>query len=67
MSTWRYRRCPSCGASFPGGQLRLLRYGSHWRQRGYSLRRCPRCGHVGQTRDFGIVGQGHRDTVKTGR
>jgi hypothetical protein len=37
MTAWRYRRCPSCEAVFPGGQLRPLRYGEgHWRQRGYS-------------------------------
>lgn len=68
MTTWRWRTCPSCYVVFPGGQLRPLRYGEgHWRRHGYSLRRCPRCGHVGETRDFRIVGQGHRDMVKTGR
>jgi hypothetical protein len=29
----------------------------------WRYRRCPRCGHVGQTRDFRIVGQ-NRDEVK---
>ena len=68
MTAWRYRRCPSCGAVFPGGQLQPLRYDDgHWRQRGYSLRRCPRCGHVAPTRAFLIVGQDHRHTVKAGR
>lgn len=68
MTAWRFRRCPSCGATFPGGQLRPLRYGeNHWRQHGYSLRRCPRCGHVAQTREFCIMRQGHRDTARSGR
>ena len=53
---WRYRRCPSCRGVFAGGEFRPLRYGEgHWRDKGYSLRRCPGCGAVGQTRDFPVV------------
>jgi hypothetical protein len=56
MGAWRYRRCLSCQGVFPGGDFRPLRYGEgHWRQKGYSLRRCPGCGTVGQTRDFPVV------------
>ncbi len=43
---YRYRRCRHCGATFPGGQLKPLRYGEgHYHKRGGSLRRCPNCGH----------------------
>lgn len=53
---WRYRRCPSCGGVFPGGDLRPLRLGEgHWHRRGGSLRRCPQCGHVDFTQGFAVV------------
>jgi len=50
---WRYRRCLEI---FPASALRVLRLGSgHWRDRGYSLRECPECGFVAQTRYFPVV------------
>ena len=56
MPAWRFRQCPQCRATFAAGELRPLRYGAgHWHQKGGSLRRCPRCGFVGFTQDFGIV------------
>ncbi len=56
MPAYRYRRCPRCLSVFPGGQLRVLRYGEgHYHKRGGSLRRCPNCGHKGFTQDFKLV------------
>ncbi len=56
MTPYRYRKCPSCGATFPGGELKPVRFGAgHWHEKGGSLRRCPRCGHKGFTQDFKIV------------
>lgn len=53
MTAYRFRRCPSCRAVFPGGELKPLRFGpGHWHERGGSLRRCPKCGHVGFTQQF---------------
>lgn len=54
MTAYRYRRWPRCAAVFPGGELKPLRYGSHWRKRGGCQRRCPRCGFIGFTQDFPI-------------
>ena len=52
------RRCRECGAVFPAGQLRVLRYGAgHYHDKGGSLRRCPSCGHKGFTQDFPVVRQ----------
>ena len=56
MSAWRHRRCPKCSAVVPGGELRVVRVQPTPPQRqGYSLRKCPRCGGVGQTRESKIV------------
>jgi len=67
MTAWRYRRCPRYRRIYPGGELRPVRYGSHWQAGGYSLRRCPRCGYRGQTRDFQIVkGAGRGRQCKPG-
>ena len=53
---WRYRQCLHCLEVFPASAFQALRYGSgHWRERGYSLRECPECGFVAQTRYFPIV------------
>jgi hypothetical protein len=59
VSAWRYRRCPECRATFPGGQLKPLRYGVAWRKKGGGLRRCPECGHTGFTQDFKVVREQH--------
>ena len=54
---YRYRRCPECRATFPGGQLRPLRYGEgHWHSKGGSLRKCPNCSFVSFTQRFSLVG-----------
>ena len=57
MRTWRYRRCPHYGNTFPGGRLKVIRRGyGHWRSYGgWGWRRCPACGRKGQTRDFPVV------------
>ena len=56
MSAWRYRQCPRCGNTFPGGKLKPIRLGpGHWRGKGWGWRRCPDCGHKGQTKDFRVV------------
>jgi ribosomal protein L34E len=56
MPAYRYRRCKHCHATFPGGQLKPLRYGEgHYHKRGGSLRKCPNCGKVGVTQDFPVV------------
>jgi len=55
MPVRRLRRCPSCRAVLAGGQLKPVRYGSHWHAGGYDKRRCPRCGKVASTRDFALV------------
>ena len=61
MPVWRYRRCPECRAAFPAGELRPLRVGAgHWHKRGGSLRRCPRCAHVGFTQVFVVVSDKRR-------
>jgi uncharacterized Zn finger protein len=53
---YRYRRCPECRATFPAGELRVLRYGAgHYHKKGGSLRRCPECGHTGFTQAFVVV------------
>jgi ribosomal protein S27AE len=53
---YRHRRCLSCGAVFPAGELKPLRYGGgHWHGRGGSRRKCPNCGRVGFTQEFPIV------------
>jgi len=55
---WRYRRCLHCLGVFPASAFQVLRHGSgHWRERGYSLRECPECGHLAQTRYFPVVRQ----------
>jgi len=56
MAPWRFRRCPHCLATFPGGQLRPLRYGAGgWRKKGGGLRCCPNCGHTAFTQEFPIA------------
>jgi hypothetical protein len=55
VRAWRYRQCPNGRGVFAGGGFRPLRYGSHWREVGYGLRRCLGCGTVGQTREFQVV------------
>lgn len=56
MGAYRYRVCPRCHEVFPGGKLKVVRYGSgHWHQQGGSLRQCPYCGLKGFTQDFPLV------------
>lgn len=59
MSTaWRWRRCPRCGFTGPGGAYKpadLFRPG--WKQRGTMRRRCPNCRHVAQTQEFPVITQ----------
>ena len=53
---WCFRQYPSCHTTFPGGQLRPVRFGGgHWHQEGVSLRECPNYGHQGVTQYFPVV------------
>ena len=49
MTAWRYRRCPSCLATFPAGELRPLPYAAG------GLRRCPECRFVAFAQAFVVV------------
>ena len=61
---YRYRRCLHCLEVFPASAFTVLRYGpGHWRARGYSLRECPECGLVAQTRYFPVVDPGEQGSV----
>ena len=52
---WRWRECPECGGEFPAGEIKPVKYGSHWRQQGWAKRRCPGCGYVTSTKNFRVV------------
>lgn len=60
--TSRHRQSQHCLVEvFPASALRVLRLGTgHWREKGFSLRKCPACGHVAQTRHFPVVNQGEQ-------
>lgn len=49
MNAYRFRRCPSCLAIFPGGELRPLPYAAG------GLRRCPKCAFVAFGQAFVVV------------
>jgi len=55
-AVYRYRRCPVCRKVMPAGELGIVNYhGSHWHDKGGSMRRCPGCGYTGFTQDFEVV------------
>jgi len=59
MTAWRYRRCPSCGRVYPGGELRPVHYGGQPWTGGWMQRRCPACGHVARSSAFKVVREAH--------
>lgn len=53
---YRYRKCPRCKRTFPAGKFKILNYhGTHYHQRGGSMRKCPGCGLVSFTQTFKVV------------
>jgi len=54
MPIRRWRTCPRCGQTMPGGRLLPVRFGPHWHPYGGTLRRCPVCSYEGYTREFAI-------------
>jgi hypothetical protein len=59
VSTWRYRRCPSCSVVLNAGEFTCLTYGSNWRDGSDVKRQCPDCGFVGTTDRFYVVREKH--------
>lgn len=51
-----YRTCRKFGYVAGGGEFKILNYKRRrWKEKGVSLRKCPRCANVAQTRFFKVV------------
>jgi predicted RNA-binding Zn-ribbon protein involved in translation (DUF1610 family) len=57
-NTWRWRKCPDCGAVERASDFLPLQPYRGWGT-GTVDRECPNCGHIAETSDFRIVREYH--------
>jgi len=52
----------------PAGELGIINYhGTHWHDKGGSMRKCPHCGHVAFTQQFKLYEPVDRDKYIKGK
>jgi len=67
-AVYRYRQCPACKKIMPAGELKIINYyGSHWHNKGGSMRKCSYCGHVDFTQAFKVIERVDQDKYIKGK